>query len=104
MFYCFQNEILLPGTQSFSIFGSGQVGYMKKVQDGLGTRIPSGPDQGSTNCYTPPSRMGEYGVSWELYLVYLVYLTYLMCLIYVVYLKYLIRYTRYTRYKIQLHI
>ena len=41
MFYCFQNEISLAGTQSFSIF---RVGYLKKVRDGSGTGIPSGPD------------------------------------------------------------
>ena len=43
MFYCFQNEIQLPSTQSFSIFGSGRVWYLKKVQDGSGTGIPSDP-------------------------------------------------------------
>ena len=31
IFCCFQNEIWLPGTQSFSIFGSGRVGYRDPV-------------------------------------------------------------------------
>ena len=44
MFYFFPNEILLPGTQSVSIFGSGRVGYLKKVRDGSGNGIPSDPD------------------------------------------------------------
>ena len=39
----------LPGTQSFSIFGLGRVGYLKKVRDGLGTSIPSGPDDDVDN-------------------------------------------------------
>ena len=43
MFYCFQNEILLPGTQSFSIFGSGRVGYLKKSSGRVGYRDPVRP-------------------------------------------------------------
>ena len=43
MFYCFPNEIQLPGTQSFSIFGSGRVGYLKKSSGRVGYRDPVGP-------------------------------------------------------------
>ena len=43
MFYCFQNEIQLPSTQSFSIFGSGRVGYLKKSSGRVGYRDPVGP-------------------------------------------------------------
>ena len=43
MFYCFQNEIWLPGTQSFSIFGSGRVGYLKKSSGRVGYRDPVRP-------------------------------------------------------------
>ena len=43
MFYCFPNEIQLPGTQSFSIFGRDGSGTWKKVRDGSGTGIPSDP-------------------------------------------------------------
>ena len=43
MFYCFPNEIQLPGTQSFSIFGSGRVGYLKKSSGRVGYRDPVRP-------------------------------------------------------------
>ena len=43
MFYCFQNELELPGTQSFSIFGSGWVGYLKKSSGRVGYRDPVRP-------------------------------------------------------------
>ena len=43
MFYCFPNEIQLPGTQSFSIFGSGRVGYLKKSSGQVGYRDPVRP-------------------------------------------------------------
>ena len=43
MFYCFPNEIQLPGTQSFSIFGSGGVGYLKKSSGRVGYRDPVRP-------------------------------------------------------------
>ena len=34
------DEILLPGTQSFSIFGSGRIGYLKKSSGRVGYRDP----------------------------------------------------------------
>ena len=40
IFCCFQNEIQLPSTQSFSIFGSGRVGYLKKSSGQVGHRDP----------------------------------------------------------------
>ena len=43
MFYCFPNEIQLPGTQSFSIFGSGRVGYLKKSSGRVGYWDPVSP-------------------------------------------------------------
>ena len=46
MFYCFPNEIQLPGTQSFSIFGSGRVGYLKKSLGRVGYRDPVRPCRG----------------------------------------------------------
>ena len=53
MFYCFQNEILLPGTQSFSMFGSGWVGYLKKSSGRVGYRDPVSPWSQPGHCLTP---------------------------------------------------